>query len=375
MKPLSSTALSLGCLALGIVLGKGPLASGSASGTAQPGDPAAAANRAAKSTREAPASLHPGISTIRKAAPGELAGLTEQATTMTDPVEVQRLLSECLLHMTAENWQDVVATFGKISTTTGRDPASEWKLALFRSGQVAGAEAMDSLRKHGFEKKDMGIWQTLYGWSSRDPLAALDWLQKTELENGKKVHSDFYSALVAGSALNDPQGTINLLDRIPADRRSECAGHLVWNVVQNGGTGALDPLLSYAAALDRSDPNNQTFADQLFKEATDKLLWKADAARDVQQGCDVVLKLAKYGCDPNLLTQSMIGKYRWYGMQEKIQILETLNGAHGDKLQLDSLTSSVMSTMNGDGDQVAVREWIDQHPDSPLVPHLKSFLP
>ncbi|WP_035613452.1 hypothetical protein [Haloferula sp. BvORR071] len=294
---------------------------------------------------------------------------------MSDPVEIQRLLSECLLHMTAENWRDVIATFNKISIESGRDPADAWKLSLFRSGQVAGAEAMDSFLNENFPKAGTPCWQTLYGWASKDPHAALDWVKKAEA-TGHPSSPGHYGAIISGTALSDPQAALKLLEEIPAAMRKNCAGNLVWNVVQNGGTPALDSVLKYASTLDATDSDNKKLADELFYETSEKLLWQADHARDVQQGCDVVLKLAQYGRDPNELTGALIRKYRWYAMSEKLNILETVRtGISGTELELPSLASAVMNTMSGDGDRVAVREWIDKHPDSPLIPHLQSRLP
>ena len=374
MKVLPSAGFLIIGLAVGILVGKGPASSDA--GSPKAADTVSTGKRPSKSDRSTRTrSLHPGVHTIRQADPGELAALTEQAATMTDPVEIRRLLSECLLHMTAQNWRDVVATFGKISTTSGRDPADEWKLALFRAGQVAGDEVMDSYLDDDFEKPNLRSWQTLYGWSSKDPRAALDWLKKVEGE-GRKTSSDQYTAIISGAALSDPQGALKLLDELPADKRKDCAGNLVWNVVQNGGTGALDPLLQYASALDTSDSANAELANDLFHEVTQKLLWKADHARDVQQACEVVMKLTQYGRDPNEVTRAALDKYRWYYMPEKLDILDTVSaGPKGSELQLPALTSTVMGTMNGTQDQAAVREWIQQHPDSALIPFLKQRIP
>lgn len=368
MKPLPAAGFVAAGMAAGILLGRGPAArEGSTGGDS---DNVASEAHPTKSGRPATASLHPGVQTIRRARPGELAALTEQATTMTDPVEIRRLLSECLLHMTAENWQDVVATFGKISRTSGRDPADEWKLALFRSGQVAGAEAMESYLADGLDKGTMRSWHTLYGWAARDPGAALAWLGKAEAE-GHHASNELYAAVISGAALSNPEEALKLLDQLPADRRSGCAGNLVWNVVQNGGTQALDAVLQYAAALDPVTTGNASLASELFHEVTEKLLWQADHARDVPQACEVVTKLAGYGRDPNGLTLAVLQKYRYYFMPDKLDILETVNASpQGAQLQLASLTSTVLRTMNGDGDRAAVREWMQQHPDSPLIPHL-----
>jgi len=370
MKALSSAGFLVGGLAIGILLGKGPMSSGS--GSREDMNPAAANDRSTGSGRSvAGGSADSSIREIRQATPAKLASLTQQTASTPDPLEARRLLAECLLNMTADNWRDVLKSFDKISATTGRDPFDEWKLALFRAGQVAGPEAMDSYLSTGL-KNPVQSWQTLYGWSSKDPHAALAWLKKAEAE-GHKTSNELYSAVISGTALNNPQDALKLLDEIPAERRKNCAGNLVWNVVQNGGTDALDPLLHYASNLDTSNPSNQELANNLFYEATEKLLWKADHARDVPQACEVVAKLTEYGRDPNEATQAVLRKYRWYHLPDKLNILETVSaGPKGSELQLASLTSAVMNTMNGDGDVAAVAEWMKAHPDSPLIPHLNT---
>jgi len=371
MKFLSSAGFLVGGLAIGIVLGKGPMSSRSDVGHET--DPAQTNARFGGSGRSgtSTASADARVKEIRQAAPDKLAPLTQRVVSMSDPVEAQRLLAECLLNMTADNWRDVIASFNKTSTETGRDPGNEWKLALFRAGQVAGQEAMDSYLASGLKNNTMQCWQTLYGWGSKDPRAALAWLKKAEAE-GHKTSNELYSAVISGTALNNPQDALRLLDEIPPDKRKNCAGNLVWNVVQNGGTDALDAVLEYASRLDGSDASNAELNSDLLREATDKLLWKADHARDVPQACEVVTKVAQYGRDPNDATEAAIWKYRWYHVPDKLNILETMSaGQRGSELRLASLTSSLLRTMNGgDGDEAAIHDWMKQHPDSPLIPHL-----
>jgi hypothetical protein len=373
MKNLSSAALLVAGLALGIILGKGPLSSVPEAGT-DASAPEAGAPRSAKSTRNS-ASIHPGVAAIRQAGSDQLAAFTEQAATMTDPVEIRRLLSECLLHMTADNWREVIATFGKISEDSGRDPADEWKLALFRAGQVAGAEVMDTYLDDNFDKRNVRSWQTLYGWASKDPRAAIEWLKKVEAD-GHKTNSDHYAAVLSGAALSNPQDALKLLDELPADKRKGCAGNLVWNVVQNGGVQALEPVLQYASTLDTSNAENAQLAGDLFHEATQKLLWKADHSRDVDQACEVMTKLQQYGRDPNKLTQTVLEKYRYYYVPDKLRLLDAASkGSKGSELDLGYLTGFVEMTIRGDADMAAARDWMDKNPDSPLIPHLAPKIP
>ncbi|MEY3894744.1 MAG: hypothetical protein RLZZ214_263 [Verrucomicrobiota bacterium] len=370
MKALISTGCVVGGLAIGILLGRGPLASAPAPRKDAASEPAR--TRPTKPERPATASSRQtGVSKIRQADPAQIAALTRQVAAMSDPVELKRLLAECLLNMTADNWRDVVACFNNLSTETGRDPADEWKLALFRSGQIAGGEAMDSYLAAGLKNRGTESWQTLYGWGTKDPLAALAWLKQAEAD-GHATSSENYTAVISGLALTDPQAALKLIAEIPAERRNGLAGNFVWNVVQNGGIEALDPVLQYASTMDPADSGSAALAGDLFREVTEKLLWKADHARDVGQACEVITKLTAYGRDPNELTRAALRKYRYYYMPDKLNILDTVSaGPQGSELQLASLTSTVVSTMNGEGDRTAVAEWMKQHPDSPLIPHLK----
>jgi hypothetical protein len=371
MKVLTSAGLVVGGRAIGVLLGRGPISADPVPRKFE--DPGPARTRSTKLERPASTgSQQPGVNKIRQANPAQIAALTQKVAAMSDPVELKRLLAECLLNMTADNWQDVVACFNNLSTETGRDPADEWKLALFRSGQIAGSDAMDSYLAAGLKNRGTESWQTLYGWGTKDPLAALAWLKAAEAD-GHTTSSENYTAVISGVALTDPQAALKLIDEIPAERRGDLAGNFVWNVVQNGGIEALDPVLQYASTRDDTESGNAELANDLFREVTEKLLWKADHARDVGQACEVVMKLTEYGRDPNEMTRAALRKYRYYYMPDKLNILETVSASpQGSELELASLTSTVMSTMNGDHDQAAVREWMNQHPASPLISHLKT---
>ena len=369
MKTLYPIGYLVAGLAIGVLVGRGS----NPSSTTRRDDPEPARTRSARQERPASrTSDHTDINSIRKAAPSQLAGLTRQAMTTPDPVEMRRYLTECLLNMTADNWQEVVAGFDKLSKETGRDTPEEWKLALFRSGQIAGANAMDVYLAAGLKSKSQESWHTLYGWSTKDPRGALAWLKNAEAA-GHEITSGDYTALVAGAALNNPQNALKLLAQIPSALRRDCAGDVVWNVVRNGGTDGLDPLLQYASTLDATNSNDAKLAKDLFQQVSDKLLWKADHSLDVSEACEVVVKLTQYGQDSTKTTYRALQKYRYYSMPDKLKLLETVRAApHSSDLDLPYLTSAVMDTMNnGNNDAAAVREWMDKNPNSPLIPLLE----
>lgn len=313
-----------------------------------------------------------GMEKIRQSQPAGLADLTRMAVTTGDPVEGQRLLSECLLHMTAENWKEVVASFDKVSTETGRDPGNEWKLALFRGGQIAGEEAMNSYLSGGLKNKKTESWQVLYGWGSKDPRGALAWLRKAEAD-GNEISAENYNAVIAGTALGNPNEALALLGELSPQHQQGVAGHLVWNTIQNGGIDALDSVIRYASKLDVSAPGAAALSAGLLDEAAEKLLWKADHARDVGQAVDAINKLTEYGQDPNRVTRQALSRYRYYSMPDKLNLLDAVSAAPDRSgLDLPSLTSTVMNGLNeGNGDVAAIRNWITGHPSSPLVPYLK----
>ncbi|MES2477224.1 MAG: hypothetical protein V4640_15675 [Verrucomicrobiota bacterium] len=370
MKILPSAALLLAGITVGLTVGK--LLFSSSSAPREDSETTAVPTRSSPLGRSSGTRPEPtGITKIRQAPTAELGSLAQLAMSKPDPVEKRRLLTECLLNMTADNWSDVVSGFGKLSAETGRDFFEDWKLALFRSGQVAGEDAMNAQLAAGLEKKKNESWNILYGWSTKDPDAALDWLRKAEAA-GHKISDQNYSAVIAGAALSHPEDALSRLAEIPPQSRKACVGNLVWNVLENGGTAALDDVMHYASRLDANDSDSAELSDGLFSEITEKLLWKADHARDVGQACDVVVKLAGFGLDPTRTTLQALQKYRYYYMPDKLNMIETVNAAPLDsEINLSSLTSTVLSTMNGDGDRAAVREWMNQHPASPLIPYLK----
>lgn len=373
MKLLPAAGLLILGTTLGLVLGRTTAVK---NGGPSDRETSAEKSRTTKRERSARAdSSTSSIDRIRKAKPNELPALTRSAINLSDPVEMRRQLTECLLHMDAGNWQEVVDAFAKLSSETGRDQGEEWKLSLFRSGQVAGEEAMNLRLKNGLDKHSDANWHTLYGWSTKDSHAALAWIRKAEAD-GHPVSSEYYGAIISGAALADPKDALKLLAEIPADRRGGCAGNLTWNVVQNGGVEALDDVLRFASKLDKSDPQNEQFAENLFSQSADKLLWKADHARDVDQACDVVVKLTQYGQDPTNATLSALQRYRWYYMSDKLNLLNNITSSDQvSNLQLPTLTSFVLGTMNGDGDKAAVVEWMNKNPDSPLVPIIEKRVP
>lgn len=313
-----------------------------------------------------------GIAKIRRARPSELAGLTRLAASSPDPIEKHRLVSECLLHMSADNWSDVVSSFHKLSCETGRDAAEEWKLALVRAGQVAGAEAMDRQLSDGLEKRKQESWSILYGWATKDPLAALGWLKAAEAA-GHTVSEENYAATIAGAALSDPRSALDLLGRIPESLRQGCTDDLVSSVVQNGGTDALDHVMGHAAGMDTTTIEGDALSDMLYHHSIEKLLWKADLALDVKQAREIIGKVAEFDRNPTKTAHQVFQKYRWYAVPDKLDILEAASAAAGSELDVPLLADALKETMFGEGDRAAARDWMTRHPDSPFIPYLEEI--
>jgi hypothetical protein len=370
MKGSGSIGLVLAGIAIGVIIGR--LAPGSGSSGEDGGSAQARMRSSIREHDPRGGAVVSGVARIRHARPHELAGLTRLAASTPDPVERHRLVSECLLHMTAENWFDVVSGFHKLSCETGRDPSEEWKLALVRSGQVAGAEAMDRQLAEGLDKTKRECWSILYGWANRDPLAALDWLKTAEAA-GHAIPAENYAAALAGAALGDPRSALDLLGRIPEHARQDCIDDLVSNAVQNGGADALDTIIEYAAGLDTSTVEGDALSDLLYHHSIEKLLWKADLARDVNQAREIIGKIAQYDRSPTKTAHQVFQKYRWYAVPDKLDILDAATASANAELDVGFLTSALAETMFGEGDRAAALEWMAKHPDSPFVPHLEQI--
>lgn len=313
----------------------------------------------------------PGFRDIARAPAKEIPSLMQRAASTADPIERQRWVSECLSQISAENWQEVVSSFAELSDETGRDMASEWTMALVRSGQVAGAEAMDAMVAAGLGGNGKQCWNILYGWGMKDPKAALEWLKQAE-SAGKAVTSEHFTALLAGAALARPADALALLDQMPPDRKAGCAGHLAWNIVMNGGTEALPQLLDYAAKLDHDQPGNEALSRSLIREAAERMLWQSDHKRSVPGACDAVKTLISHGADPTGVASQALQKYRWYAVPDRLALLDgMISSNEANPPDARALTSSLASTLGGGQDVEAVRKWIAQNPRSPIVPHLK----
>jgi hypothetical protein len=155
--------------------------------------------------------------------------------------------------------------------------------------------------------------------------------------------------------------------------RQNCTEHLVSNVVQNGGTDALDQVLQYAATMDTSTIENDALSDLLYHHSIEKLLWKADRALDVKQARDIIGKIARYDRDPTKTAHQVFQKYRWYAVPDKLDILHAASTSAKTELDMPLLTSALKETMFGEGDRMAARDWMAKHPDSPFIPYLEEI--
>ena len=374
MKHLPAFGFLVAGLAIGILVGR----SGEGTRAAGPDDGGTGTVPVRKRLAERPKSSESAsLRAIRSAAPADLPALTLRSGKVVDPVEMRRLVSECLMSMTAENWEEVVSSFGRLTKETGRDLADDWRLALFRSGQLAGGDAMDTWLAAGLENRRDQSWHTLHGWGTRDPKAALEWLRNAAAE-GNELSPTFYAAVIGGAAMTDPADAIRHLSDVPAALRKECVSPLVWDTASHGGPESLDPVLRYADGLDRGDPESAVFADRIFAESTEALLKMADSARDPQKACDAAALLISYGRDPYDVVRATVGKFRWYHMSDKLKIVDEtlLSASQSEPAEVARMVAYLMSTMNANnGDVAVIHEWMSDHSTSALLPELKRRLP
>lgn len=191
---------------------------------------------------------------IRQAPASQLSGLVYRSLEVTDPVERRLLLMEALRLADGPTCMAIVQQFKDLTAETGRDPNIEWEMVLFETGKKAGSEALEAWKAEGKGGGNPMMWHALYGMASKDPAAAMAWLNSPT--NGDLPNHDrLISAVLAGAALGKSDQSTRFLAELPEELRKSCIGHYAWNIVQSGGIdGGIDWMLETKKQYADSDP-------------------------------------------------------------------------------------------------------------------------
>lgn len=165
-----------------------------------------------------------------------------------DPVEQHQRITDHLAKIDAGNWRDVIDKFQSVSHQTGRRHDDLWNLTMVRIGQIAGAEAIEEMKRRGFEQD-----QVFYGWAMAYPDAARTWME-TPGNTPPDKRGQYLDQLVSGMAIADPGTAMKYMATLPEDQQKSCARDLVHNLVQGNGVESasqwLDQVLDSPASDD-----------------------------------------------------------------------------------------------------------------------------
>lgn len=165
-----------------------------------------------------------------------------------DPVEQHQRITDHLTKIDASNWRDVIDRFQSASHQTGRRHDDLWKLTMVRIGQIAGADAIEEMKRRGFDQD-----QIFYGWAMASPDAARTWME-TPGNTPPDKNGQYLRQLVSGMAIADPGTAMKYMATLPEDQQKSCAKDLVQNLVQGNGVDSasqwLDQVLDSPASDD-----------------------------------------------------------------------------------------------------------------------------
>jgi hypothetical protein len=213
---------------------------------------------------------------IRGASPDKIPQLLYRALEVGDPIDRQLLVGEALLGMDETNWEEIMATFGRITRETGRTHGTEWTNALLMVGRRAGPEGMGLWQKLGMGGYSKQTWNCMYGWGAENPAEAMAWLEGMgpDLDEHRRR---LIPAVVSGAALVDGELGMRMLAALPPDERAACLGPFISNLVQNGGNQAVvDWAIGTANQTAGDDPG---FAAQAVSLAVQRLCDAAVTAK------------------------------------------------------------------------------------------------
>jgi hypothetical protein len=204
---------------------------------------------------------------VRKAPPDKLPAMVASVMETVDPILRRQLLYDLFERMDAGNFMEMTAEMDRTSLETGRDNYIEWLLIHTRAGQVAGADAMNRWDLNSGGKITEPAWRTLWGWSSNDPDAALQWLNGKENLNPID-RAKLLNAVASGAIMRDPAKAMELLASFNEEDKLRCVGQFTFDLVQNGGK---ESAIAWLQSVRASEPDSD-FAKRVTTGVFDKMM-------------------------------------------------------------------------------------------------------
>jgi len=265
---------------------------------------------------------------VRKAPSEKLPSMVSSAMETVDPILRRQLLYDLFERMDAGNFLEMTSEMDRTSLETGRDNYIEWLLIHTRAGQVAGANAMNRWDLSGAGKINEPVWRTLWGWSSNDPDAALQWLNAKE--NLTPVdRAKLLNAVASGAIMRDPAKAMELLASFSEEDKMRCVGQFTFDLVQNGGK---ESAITWLQSVRATEPDSD-FARRVTTGVFDKLMSQSISQTSAPTMAADLEKLSAVMPLPEALVQRGLHQLRERRPVAGIELLDRISGSTAFKDQ------------------------------------------
>jgi len=150
--------------------------------------------------------------------PDQIEGLAKEALSDPNPLTRNLAFSKLLESMTPENVQLLMEAL-----RDGRADGDQWRLFLYAWGAMDGAGAIEHASTLEGDRKTRFLAEALTGWASKDPTAAMAWLDTQEDGDAK---NRYQWSLVGGLADRDIGMATDYVYRLSSEGNKEAARYL-----------------------------------------------------------------------------------------------------------------------------------------------------
>lgn len=304
---------------------------------------------------------------MRTASPRDLPKLAYQALEIPDASERREALLEAIRSTPdSATCVEVIAQFERISRETGRNHAPLLSAALFEAGKLYGPAMLDAWSDSETSTPFNYFWETMYGVSFATPTSARDWLERTDLKSRKPL----VSAMIGGAALHDPDQASVMMAALSKEDRMESVSNFAYNTVQKEGQ---DRLIDWMLEVTSSSPEDE--ADYVAKVENHVFGGLVAAARSKGGELELARHLERINKVKPISAAQMIRTVSGLPGTQSLDLMDQLarspefsNLSNPEAALLQAVPHGVSRSLD------LIGNWLDQHPDSPLVPAIRANL-
>ena len=261
--------------------------------------------------------------------------------------------------------------FLEVTRTTGRDHYAIWREFLSRSGDKLGAEVLDAFAGAEGLRSDL-VWNSFGGFASREPEAALQWLEENRESGGERWRNGLLGAVMSSAVLNDaPMGEM-LMNSLSEEEQLNCMKSFCVGLIQAEG---IDGAINYYGSLESGAEGAETPLQAKAKYHIHERMKQASKGQEgVTYFVDQVAQL--HAIRPFKTANFGHMSRTWGGgggLSNTLDFLESVEnqfGVTGEDLAEVIRMSRVLDLKGEQKEHFEM--WIQEHPDSALVDDLQA---